>query len=81
MSQAIPATLKSLREAGEQLAAAALSAGLPGTVTVTDAQATTDAPASDTSASSLRERLDNDETVRRVLTIFGGRLDTIEETR
>ena len=69
-----PATRKSLREAVEQLGAAARQAGLPGDVRVDD-----DGPAAETQEQGLRARVEADEGVRRVLEVFGGRLDSVEE--
>jgi len=71
----LPATArKSLREAVEQLAAAARKAGLPGNVRVDE-----DGPAAEKQEQGLRARVEADEGVRRVLEVFGGRLDRVEE--
>jgi DNA polymerase-3 subunit gamma/tau len=69
------ATLKALLESGEPLAAAARLAGLPEPVTVTGSDGAPQPP-----ANSLRERVEGVDAVRRVLAVFGGRIDTIEET-
>jgi hypothetical protein len=69
------ATLKALLESGEQLAAAARLAGLPEPVTVMGSDGAPQPP-----ANSLRERVEGVDAVRRVLAVFGGRIDTIEET-
>jgi hypothetical protein len=68
------ATRKSLREAVEQLGAAARAAGLPGDVRVDE-----DGPAAEKQEQGLRARVEADEGVRRVLEVFGGRLDSVEE--
>ena len=65
---------KSLREAVEQLTAAAREAGLPGNVRVDE-----DGPAAEKQEQGLRARVEADEGVRRVLEVFGGRLDSVEE--
>jgi DNA polymerase-3 subunit gamma/tau len=68
------AAKKSLREAVEQLTAAAREAGLPEDVRVDD-----DGPAGGKQEQDLRARVEADEGVRRVLEVFGGRLDRVEE--
>ena len=68
------AARKSLREATEQLAAAAREAGLPGDVRVDD-----DGPEGGKQEQGLRARVEADEGVRRVLEVFGGRLNSVEE--
>ena len=68
------AARKSLREAVEQLVAAAREAGLPSNVRVDD-----DGPAVGKQEQGLRARVEADEGVRRVLEVFGGRLDSVEE--
>ena len=65
---------KSLQEGVEQLAAAAREAGLPEKVRVED-----DGPAAEKQEEGLRARVQADEDVRRVLEVFGGRLDSVEE--
>jgi DNA polymerase-3 subunit gamma/tau len=65
---------KSLRDAVEQLAAAARQAGLAEKVRVDD-----DGPAAGREQNDLRARVQEDEGVRRVLEVFGGRLDGVEE--
>jgi DNA polymerase-3 subunit gamma/tau len=69
-----PSTIKSLREAVDQLAAAARQAGLPGNVRVDD-----DGPAGEKAEQGLRQAAEGDEGVRRVLEVFGGRLERVEE--
>ena len=69
-----PTARKSLREAVEQLSAAARQAGLPGDVRVDE-----DRPAAEKQEQGLRARVETDEGVRRVLEVFGGRLDSVEE--
>ena len=69
------ATRKSLREAVDQLAAAARQAGLPGDVRVEE-----DGPAAgDGGEPSLRKKVESDEGVRKVLEVFGGRVESVEE--
>ena len=69
------ATRKSLREAIDQLAAAARQAGLPGDVRVEE-----DGPAAAESGEpGLRKKVESDEGVRRVLEVFGGRVESVEE--
>jgi hypothetical protein len=68
------AARKSLREATEQLAAAAREAGLPGDVRVDDG-----GPEGGKQEQGLRARVEADEGVRRVLEVFGGRLNSVEE--
>ena len=68
------AAKKSLREAVEQLAAAARAAGLPGEVRLDE-----DGPAVGKQEQGLRARVEADEGVRRVLEVFGGRLESVEE--
>jgi hypothetical protein len=71
----MPASAKtSLRDAVEQLAAAARQAGLAEKVRVDD-----DGPAAGREQNDLRARVQEDEGVRRVLEVFGGRLDGVEE--
>jgi DNA polymerase-3 subunit gamma/tau len=69
-----PSTIKSLREAAEQLAAAARQAGLADAVRVDD-----DGPAGEKAEHGLRQAVEGDEGVRRVLEVFGGRLERVEE--
>ncbi len=70
-----PATRKSLRDAVEQLAGAARQAGLPGNVRVEE-----DGPATaDTNDPGLRQKVETDQGVRRVLEVFGGRVESVEE--
>ena len=68
------ATVKSLREGGEQLAAAARKAGLPATVEVHD-----NGPAEEPAKGGLRAKVEADEAVQRVLEVFGGRIERVEE--
>jgi hypothetical protein len=68
------ATVQSLREALDEIGAAARAAGLPGTVRV-EAAGNSD----DSGPPSLRQRVEEDEAVRRVTGLFGGRLGKIEE--
>jgi DNA polymerase-3 subunit gamma/tau len=65
---------KSLREGIEQLAAAARQAGLPEKMRVDE-----DGHAAEKQEEGLRARVQADEGVRRVLEVFGGRLDGVEE--
>jgi hypothetical protein len=65
---------KSLREAVEQLAAAAREAGIAERVRVDD-----NGPATGGEPEGLRARVQADEGVRRVLEVFGGRLESVEE--
>jgi DNA polymerase-3 subunit gamma/tau len=65
---------KSLQEGVEQLAAAAREAGLPEKVRVEG-----DGPVAERQEEGLRARVQADEDVRRVLEVFGGRLDSVEE--
>ena len=67
------ATLKTLRECLGQVKTAAERAGLPSTVEVED----TAAPAS--AAPTLRQQAESDDAVRRVLQVFGGRIESVEE--
>ncbi len=69
-----PATRKSLREAVEQLGTAARQAGLPSDVRVEE-----NGPAGEKQEQGLRARVEADEGIRRVLEVFGGRLDSVEE--
>jgi len=68
-----PATVQSVREAGERLAAAARGAGLPERVRV-EGGAADAAP-----AAGLRARVEADGAVQRVLRTFGGRIESVEE--
>jgi hypothetical protein len=68
-----PATVQSLRDAGERLAAAARAAGLPARVRV---EGGVDGSAS---APGVRARVEADEAVQRVLRTFGGRIESVEE--
>jgi hypothetical protein len=71
---AVPAaTLQSVREAGERLAAAARAAGLPSRVRVEGAGVPGGGP------QGLRARVEADEAVQRVLRTFGGRIESVEE--
>jgi DNA polymerase-3 subunit gamma/tau len=72
--EAPPATVQSLRDALQEIGAAARAAGLPGEVRVEAAGS-----AEDNGPSSLRQRVEADEAVRRVTGLFGGRLGKIEE--
>ncbi len=66
-------TRRSLREAVGQLADAARAAGLPGKVEVDDDGA------AEEREPGLRARVEADEGVRRVLEVFGGRVDSVKE--
>jgi hypothetical protein len=68
------ATVQSLREALDEIGAAARAAGLPGALRV-EAAGSSD----DNGPPSLRQRVEEDEAVRRVTGLFGGRLGKIEE--
>ena len=67
------ATLKTMREGLGQVKAAAERAGLPSNVEVED----TATPARATP--TLRQQVESDEAVRRVLQVFGGRIESVEE--
>ena len=67
------ATLKTLRDCLEPGQAAAKRAGLPSTIEVED----TAAPAN--GAPTLRQQVESDDAVRRVLQVFGGRIESVEE--
>lgn len=67
------ATLKTLRECLGQVQAAAERAGLPSTVEVEDTAAPT------SGAPTLRQQVESDDGVRRVLQVFGGRIESVEE--
>ncbi len=69
-----PSTQKSLRDASEQLAAAARQAGLATKVAVDG----NGSPA-ENNDSGLRAQVESDEGVKRVLEVFGGRLGSVEE--
>ena len=68
-----PATVQSVRDAGDRLAAAARAAGLPADVRV-DGAAGSAMP-----APGLQARVEADEAVQRVLRTFGGRIESVEE--
>jgi len=68
------ATVQSLRDALQEIGAAARAAGLPGDLRVEAAGG-----AEDDEPSTLRQRVEADEAVRRVTGLFGGRLGKIEE--
>jgi len=68
-----PATVQSLRAAGDRLAAAARAAGLPASVRVEGETPNGNGPA------GLRARVEADEAVQRVLKTFGGRIERVEE--
>ena len=68
------ATQKSLRDASEQLTAAARQAGLASKVQVDE----NDSPAQKHDQ-DLRARVESDEGVKLVLEVFGGRLESVEE--
>lgn len=67
------ATLKNMRDCLGLLQTAAERAGLPGIIEVED----TTAPAN--GAPSLRQQVESDDAVRRVLQVFGGRIESVEE--
>jgi DNA polymerase III subunit gamma/tau len=69
-----PGTVRSAQEERETLAAAAGAAGLPVRVEV---EGGNDA---DAGAQGLRQRVESDEAVKRVLDVFGGRIERVEET-
>jgi DNA polymerase-3 subunit gamma/tau len=71
------ATVQSLRDACEVLAAAAAAAGLPAVVEIEEAG--TARPAAGAAPSALRGQVEADEGVRRVLEVFGGRIESVEE--
>ncbi len=73
---ATAAALRSLKEGAAQLAAAARLASLPERVVLAGVE-----QAVEKAAPSLRERVENEDAVRRVLSVFGGRIDSVEETR
>jgi len=68
------AAIRSLREAQALLAEAAARAGLPAAVEIVEGG---QAPAA--REDSLRARVEADESVRRVLEVFGGRIERVEE--
>ena len=68
------ATRKSLRDAVAELGEAARRAGLPASVEVDE-----DGPAAENGKPGLRARVEADEGVRRVLEVFGGRVDSVKE--
>jgi DNA polymerase III subunit gamma/tau len=68
------ATRKSLRDAVEQLIEAARKAGVAEDVEVDD-----DGPAPEKKEQGLRAKVEADESVRRVLEVFGGRVDSVKE--
>lgn len=70
------ATVQSVREAAGQVEAAARRAGLATTVRIECAAA--DAAAA-TNAPDLRRRVEADERVQRVIEVFGGRIENVEE--
>ena len=67
-------TVRSALEAADELAVAAVAAGLPGRVEI---EGTAGASPG---GEGLRERVEADEGVKRVLDIFGGRIERIEES-
>ncbi len=69
-----PGTLKSLREAAGQLSEAARAAGI-----ARDVEVDADGPAPENQEPGLRARVEADEGVRRVLEVFGGRLESVKE--
>ncbi len=69
-----PAARRSLREAAATLATAVQQAGLGQVVEVDE-----NGPAGEREAQGLRARVEADEGVKRVLEVFGGRLDRVEE--
>ncbi len=68
------ATVTSLQEAVGELQEAALAAGLPGEVRIE-----ADGEAVGRGGNGLREQVEGDESVKRVLEVFGGRLERVEE--
>lgn len=66
-------TMKSLRDCSEQLRAAAERAGLPTQIEIENGSG------SDGAAPALRQQVENDESVRRALKVFGGRIEAVEE--
>jgi hypothetical protein len=68
------ATQKSLRDASEQLAAAAREAGL-----ATRVELDGNGSPKESHDSDLRARVESDEGVKRALEVFGGRLESVEE--
>jgi len=69
-----PATQKSLRDASEQLTAAARQAGLASKVQLDE-----NGPPAEKHDQNLRARVESDEGVKLVLEVFGGRLESVEE--
>jgi len=69
-----PATRKSLREAADQLSEAARQAGIAKRVQVDENGSPTEAK-----EETLRARVEADEGVKRVLDVFGGRIERVEE--
>jgi DNA polymerase III subunit gamma/tau len=68
-----PATVQSLRDGSEQLSRAALRAHLPERIRLDAGSAAL------AEAQGLRARVEADEAVQRVLRVFGGRIERIEE--
>ena len=68
-----PATVQSLRDGIEHLAGAASRAGLPSQVRLEGMGA------SGAEAQGLRAKVEADEAVKRVLGVFGGRIERVEE--
>ena len=69
------ATVAQVREALAEVAKAAAIAGLPTEVRVESA----DAPAALAAPAGLRERIEKDERVQKVISTFGGRINGVEE--
>jgi len=67
-----PATVRSLQDAAQELGVAARAAGLPEAIEIVGG----DVPAAD----DLRQRVEADEAVKRVMEIFGGRIERVEES-
>ncbi len=72
-ASAPPATVQSLRDGADRLAAAARQAGLPARMRFEGGGA------NGAEAQSLRARIEADEAVQRVLKVFGGRIERVEE--
>jgi DNA polymerase-3 subunit gamma/tau len=69
-----PAAVRSLRDGLDQLVEAARRAGLPATIEIENGGQEAAAEL------SLRQQVETDPGVRRVLEIFGGRIEKVEET-
>ena len=69
------ANIAQVRESAAELSKAAASSGLPTEIRIEFA----DAPAERAAPTGLRERVEKDERVQRVIGVFGGRINGVEE--